>query len=173
MKLSITTAKTLKPKPDETQLGFGTKFTDHMFNMDYSVRKGLAQPAHRALCADPMDPATMVLHYGQGVFEGLKAYRTADGRIQLFRPHDNLRRLNRSNDILCIPRFDESLRPRGVEGAAQGRKGLGAAGSRRPRCTSGRPFMPPTPSSGCGPPTPTASSSSSAPSGLLPRGSIP
>jgi branched-chain amino acid aminotransferase len=51
----------------------------------------------------------MVLHYGQGVFEGLKAYRTASGRIQLFRPQDNFRRMNRSNDILCIPRFDENL----------------------------------------------------------------
>jgi branched-chain amino acid aminotransferase len=109
MKLSITTAKTLKPKPDETQLGFGTKFTDHMFNMDYSVEKGWHNPRIEPYAAIPMDPATMVLHYGQGVFEGLKAYRTAAGRIQLFRPFDNFKRLNRSNDILCIPRFDEAL----------------------------------------------------------------
>jgi branched-chain amino acid aminotransferase len=109
MKLSITTAKTLKPKPDETKLGFGTKFTDHMFNMDYSVEKGWHNPRIEPYAAIPMDPATMVLHYGQGVFEGLKAYRTAQGGIQLFRPLDNFKRLNRSNDILCIPRFDAAF----------------------------------------------------------------
>ena len=109
MKLSITKAKQLKPKPDETSLGFGTKFTDHMFNMDYAPDKGWHDPRIEPYAPISMDPATMVLHYGQGVFEGLKAYRTAAGRIQLFRPLDNFRRLNRSNDILCIPRFDANL----------------------------------------------------------------
>ena len=108
MKLSITRAKQLKPKPDETNLGFGTKFTDHMFNMDYAPDQGWHDPRIEPYAPISMDPATMVLHYGQGVFEGLKAYRTAAGRIQLFRPLDNFRRLNRSNDILCIPRFDEN-----------------------------------------------------------------
>ena len=55
-----------------------------------------------------MDPSTMVLHYGQGVFEGLKAYRTADGHIQMFRPQENLKRLNKSCRMLCIPEFDEA-----------------------------------------------------------------
>jgi branched-chain amino acid aminotransferase len=109
MKLSITPAKALKPKPDETQLGFGTKFTDHMFNMDYAPGKGWHNPRIEPYGPFAMDPATMVLHYGQGVFEGLKAYRTASSRIQLFRPQENFRRLNRSNDILCIPRVDENL----------------------------------------------------------------
>ena len=109
MKLSVTLAKTPKPKPDETKLGFGTKFTDHMFNMDYAPDKGWHDPRIEPYAPIAMDPATMVLHYGQGVFEGLKAYRTASGNIQLFRPQDNLRRLNRSNDILCIPRIDESF----------------------------------------------------------------
>jgi len=109
MKIATTLAKELKPKPDETQLGFGTKFTDHMFNMDYAPDKGWHNPRIEPYGPISMDPATMVLHYGQGVFEGLKAYRTDGGRIQLFRPQDNFRRLNRSNDILCIPRFDEQL----------------------------------------------------------------
>lgn len=109
MKLSISKAKQLKPKPDETQLGFGTKFTDHMYNMDYAPDQGWHHPRIEPYAPIAMDPATMVLHYGQGVFEGLKAYRTASGRIQLFRPSDNFRRLNHSNDILCIPRFDETL----------------------------------------------------------------
>ena len=109
MELSIVRAKQLKPKPDETHLGFGTKFTDHMFNMDYAPDKGWHHPRIEPYGPITMDPATMVLHYGQGVFEGLKAYRTSAGRIQLFRPLDNLRRLNRSNDILCIPRIDETF----------------------------------------------------------------
>jgi branched-chain amino acid aminotransferase len=56
-----------------------------------------------------MDPATMFLHYGQGVFEGLKAYRTETGQIQLFRPQENIKRLNRSCRRLCIPEVDENL----------------------------------------------------------------
>jgi branched-chain amino acid aminotransferase len=56
-----------------------------------------------------MDPSTMVLHYGQGVFEGLKAYRTADGSTQLFRPQENFKRLNNSCRLLCIPEFDEEF----------------------------------------------------------------
>jgi branched-chain amino acid aminotransferase len=109
MKITTTLARQPKPKPDETKLGFGTKFTDHMYNMDYSPEKGWHNPRIEPYGPISMDPATMVLHYGQGVFEGLKAYRTAAGRIQLFRPLDNFRRLNRSNEILCIPRFDENL----------------------------------------------------------------
>jgi branched-chain amino acid aminotransferase len=109
MQVAITQAKTLKPKPDETKLGFGTLFTDHMFSMDYAAGKGWHSPRIEPYAPIPMDPATMVLHYGQGVFEGMKAYRTAAGRIQLFRPLDNFKRLNRSNDILCIPRIDEAF----------------------------------------------------------------
>ena len=107
MQISTTLARQLQTKPDETRLSFGTKFTDHMFNMDYAADKGWHTPRIEPYGPITMDPATMVLHYGQGVFEGLKAYRTAAGRIQLFRPQENFRRLNRSNDILCIPRFDE------------------------------------------------------------------
>ncbi len=109
MKISTTLARQLQTKPDETRLSFGTKFTDHMFNMDYAAGKGWHTPRIEPYGPIAMDPATMVLHYGQGVFEGLKAYRTAAGRIQLFRPQENFRRLNRSNDILCIPRFDEQF----------------------------------------------------------------
>lgn len=102
-----------KPKPDENRLGFGQIFTDHMFNMDYDPKQGWHNPRIEAYQPLVMDPATMVLHYGQGVFEGLKAYRTADGHIQLFRPQENLRRMNRSSRRLCIPETDES----GVLGA--------------------------------------------------------
>ena len=108
MQLTVTKSQTLKPKPDQTHLGFGTIFTDHMFNMDYSVEKGWHNPRIEPYAPISMDPSTMVLHYGQGVFEGLKAYCTDSGSIQLFRPADNFKRMNRSSKQLCIPAFDES-----------------------------------------------------------------
>lgn len=109
MQLAITKTDKLKQKPDDSELTFGTVFTDHMFNMDYSPEKGWHHPRIEPYAPLPMDPATMVLHYGQTVFEGLKAYRTASGSIQLFRPKDNLKRLNRSSKALCIPQFDEAV----------------------------------------------------------------
>jgi len=109
MQISITKSDQLKPKPDESKLGFGTIFTDHMFNMDYSVEKGWHNPRIEPYGPLSMDPSTMVLHYGQGVFEGLKAYRTKKGNIQLFRPRENFKRLNYSNRKLCIPEIDEAF----------------------------------------------------------------
>jgi branched-chain amino acid aminotransferase len=109
MTIPITKAEQLKAKPDETQLGFGTIFTDHMFNMDYSVELGWHHPRIEPYAPLVMDPSTMVLHYGQGVFEGLKAYRNQTGGIQLFRPQENFRRLNTSCHKLCIPEIDEAF----------------------------------------------------------------
>jgi branched-chain amino acid aminotransferase len=109
MQISITKADQRKPKPDENKLGFGTIFTDHMFNMDYSVEKGWHNPRIEPYGPISMDPSTMVLHYGQGVFEGLKAYRNKQGKIQLFRPQENFKRINHSNRKLCIPEIDEAF----------------------------------------------------------------
>ena len=109
MELSITRSKNLKSKPDDANLGFGTIFTDHMFNMDYSLDDGWQAPRIEPYGSIEMDPATMFLHYGQGVFEGLKAYRTDSGQIQLFRPQENLKRLNRSCRRICIPEIDEDF----------------------------------------------------------------
>ena len=109
MQLTTTQAETLKAKPDQSNLGFGTLFTDHMFSMDYSVETGWHNPRIEPYAAIPMDPSTMVLHYGQAVFEGLKAYRTDSGGIQLFRPADNFKRMNRSSKLLCIPEHDEAF----------------------------------------------------------------
>jgi branched-chain amino acid aminotransferase len=109
MQISITKTDQLKPKPDEKKLGFGTIFTDHMFNLDYSVEKGWHHPRVEPYGPISMDPSTMVLHYGQGVFEGLKAYRNKKGGIQLFRPRENFKRLNHSNRKLCIPEIDEAF----------------------------------------------------------------
>ena len=109
MQLTITKSDTLKPKPDNSSLGFGTIFTDHMFNMDYNPDNGWHNPRIEPYTAIEMDPATMVLHYGQAVFEGLKAYKTDSGAVQFFRPKDNFKRLNRSCRMLCIPAFDEDF----------------------------------------------------------------
>ena len=109
MKLTITKADRLKTKPDDSKLSFGTIFTDYMFNMDYNPQDGWHNPRIEPYASIDMDPATMVLHYGQGVFEGLKAYRTETGAVQLFRPRDNFKRLNNSSRRLCIPEIDENL----------------------------------------------------------------
>jgi branched-chain amino acid aminotransferase len=78
-----------------------------MLSMDYDLDKGWHNPRIEPYGPIVMDPATMVLHYGQGVFEGLKAYRTASGAVQLFRPRENIKRMNRSARRLCIPEVDE------------------------------------------------------------------
>ncbi len=109
MQVTITKAEQLKAKPDENKLGFGTIFTDHMFNMDYSVEKGWHNPRIEPYAPLVMAPSTMVLHYGQGVFEGMKAYRNQQGGVQLFRPRENFKRLNASNRKLCIPEIDEAF----------------------------------------------------------------
>ncbi len=109
MQVTIKKAEQLKAKPDENKLGFGTIFTDHMFNMDYSVEKGWHNPRIEPYAPLVMEPSTMVLHYGQGVFEGMKAYRNQQGGVQLFRPQENFRRLNTSNRKLCIPEIDETF----------------------------------------------------------------
>lgn len=100
---------TPKQKPDPDSLVFGQTFTDHMFIMDYHEGQGWHDGRivpYAPLC---LDPASVVFHYGQEMFEGLKAYKTADGKIQLFRPEMNARRTNQTNDRLCMPRIDEEL----------------------------------------------------------------
>jgi branched-chain amino acid aminotransferase len=109
MELTVTEAEKLKEKPDQSKLGFGTIFSDHMFSMDYTPDKGWH--AFRIAPYAPMalEPSTMFLHYAQGAFEGLKAYRTDSGNIQLFRPQENFKRLNRSCRRMCIPEIDEDF----------------------------------------------------------------
>lgn len=109
MEITVKHAEELKPKPDQTKLGFGTIFTDYMFNMDYSPERSWCSPRIEPYGPINMDPATMFLHYAQGVFEGLKAYRTDSGDLQLFRPQENMKRLNRSCRRLCIPELDETF----------------------------------------------------------------
>ena len=108
--IKIELAKTLKEKPqNENELGFGSIFTDHMFIMNYDVGEGWHDARIVPYGPLSLDPAAMILHYGQEVFEGLKAYRTRDNRILLFRPQENFKRLNNSNQLLCIPKMDEEF----------------------------------------------------------------
>ncbi len=109
MQISVTKAEKLKTHPKDSELSFGTIFTDHMFNMDYNPEKGWHNPRIEPYQPIIMPPSTMVLHYGQAIFEGLKAYKTDTDKIQLFRPKDNLKRLNRSAHALCIPEIDENF----------------------------------------------------------------
>ena len=104
MEIKIERAKTLKPKPAaDAVLGFGKYYTDHMFVMDWDKDQGWHDARIVPFGPIPMDPASMVLHYAQETFEGLKAYRTKDNRILLFRPEMNARRFANSNRRLCMP----------------------------------------------------------------------
>ncbi|MHB1151655.1 MAG: branched-chain amino acid aminotransferase [Eubacteriales bacterium] len=95
-----------KEKPDWNKLGFGNYFTDHMFIMNYSEGKGWYDPRIVPFADLSLSPAAMVFHYAQEMFEGLKAYKKPDGKIQLFRPDKNIERMNNTNDRLCIPRIN-------------------------------------------------------------------
>lgn len=110
----ITKAEALKPKPDSKTLVFGKTFTDHMFLMNYDEGQGWHSGRIVPYGPLPMDPSSMVFHYAQEVFEGLKAYRTPDGGVQLFRPMENVRRLNQSCERLCIPQLPEQLALDGI-----------------------------------------------------------
>src|SRR5699024_901354 len=108
--LNIKIEKTTCPKPkptDETKLGFGKISTDHMFVMEYTEGQGWHDPRIVPYQPFSLDPATVVFHYAQEIFEGMKAYRTAEGKIQLFRPDCNAKRMNDSADRLCIPNIPE------------------------------------------------------------------
>ncbi|MFZ5569596.1 MAG: branched-chain amino acid aminotransferase [Thermodesulfobacteriota bacterium] len=109
MQIRLTKSRQLNPHPEDSQLTFGTVFTDHMFNMDYDLKNGWHNPRIEPYAPIQADPSTMVFHYGQAIFEGLKAFHAVDGDINLFRPRDNFSRFNRSAKALCIPEFDESL----------------------------------------------------------------
>lgn len=106
MKITLTTQK--KVKPDFGKLGFGKYFTDHMLVMTYTDGKW-NEPEIVPYKDFNMDPCTNVLHYGQGIFEGLKAYKTPEGKITMFRPYENFKRMNRSAQRLCMPQLDVDL----------------------------------------------------------------
>ena len=105
MDIRIEKIATPKQKPDESALGFGQYFTDHMFIMDYTRKKGWHDARIVPFGNLSLHPACTVFHYGAEIFEGMKAYRTADGSIQFFRPEENFKRLNVSAERLIIPQI--------------------------------------------------------------------
>ena len=109
MEITITKSTNLKQKPPVKGLPFGKVFTDHMFLMDYDAGEGWHDPRIVPYGPISLDLGAVVFHYGQEIFEGMKAYRTAEGKVQMFRPNENIRRMNESADRLCIPRVDEAL----------------------------------------------------------------
>ena len=106
--IKITAALSKKEKPADNVLGFGRHFTDHMFIMDYDVEKGWHDARIVPFGPIAIHPASTVLHYGAEIFEGLKAYRRlSDGKVQMFRPLENIRRMNVSAERLCLPTIPE------------------------------------------------------------------
>jgi branched-chain amino acid aminotransferase len=103
VKIEKIAASELKAKPDQNKLGFGVNFTDYMLVMSYREGDGWQEPVIKKYGNFSLDPAAMSLHYGQAIFEGLKAYRGKDDQIHLFRPEDNLRRMNDSASRMCMP----------------------------------------------------------------------
>lgn len=108
IKITLTDHPKAKPT-DESKLGFGRSFTDHMFLMDYTVGQGWHDARIVPYGPLSLDPSCSVFHYGQEVFEGMKAYKGVNGDIRLFRPEENFKRLNSSNERLCIPQVDEAF----------------------------------------------------------------
>ena len=110
MEVKVNLATQLKEKPaDESKLGFGEIFTDHMLLIDYDTNRGWHNARIEAYGYLRLDPAAACLHYGQEIFEGLKAYYGKDGGIYLFRAVDNFKRLNYSATRVCMPGLDVEL----------------------------------------------------------------
>lgn len=106
----IQTVKERKQKPDFDKLGFGKYFTDHMLVWEYDENLGGWQEQKIVPYGSfTLDPACCSLHYGQGIFEGLKAYKDLQGNVTMFRPRDNFERMNRSAERLCMATFDVDL----------------------------------------------------------------
>ena len=109
MEIKIIEKETPGVMPPENELGFGRYFSDHMFVMDYEEGHGWHNARIIPFGYISLHPASTVLHYGAEIFEGLKAYRTESGSVRLFRPMENIRRLNRSAERMCLPTIEESL----------------------------------------------------------------
>lgn len=107
MDIKIIENKNKSIKPDADSLGFGEIFTDHMFMMEYTKGEGWKNARIVPFGNISLHPASTVLHYGSEIFEGLKAYRREDGKVQLFRPIENIRRMNNSAERLCLPQIPE------------------------------------------------------------------
>lgn len=109
MKISVVRTPHPKPLPGTSALGFGRHLGDHMFMMNYDRERGWSNPRVEPYHAMGIEPANLTLHYGQTIFEGLKAFHWEDGSVVLFRPEDHIERFRRSAKRLCMPDFDPDL----------------------------------------------------------------
>ncbi|WP_144509698.1 branched-chain amino acid aminotransferase [Bacillus sp. FJAT-22090] len=109
LKIQITQNEIKNEKTPSEELVFGTKFTDHMFRADYTA--GLGWHDHRIVPYQPitLDPSATIFHYGQTVFEGMKAYLSEEGIVRLFRPEENMKRMNNSSERISMPKIDEDF----------------------------------------------------------------
>ena len=107
--IDIRRTTTPRPRPNESELGFGKYVTDHMVVMEYVAPQGWGEPKVVPYGPLSLDPATAVLHYAQAIFDGLKAFRGVDGKIRLFRPQKHVERMNSSARRLCIPPLDADM----------------------------------------------------------------
>ena len=108
--------KTIQSKIENTDfdnLSFGKCFSDHMFSISYKNNKW-QNPEILPYGPLSLNPGTHVFHYGQAIFEGMKAYKNEQGETLLFRPHENIKRLNRSADRMCMPRIDDVIFMQGL-----------------------------------------------------------
>ena len=154
MEIKITKTVNPKQKPtDESQLGFGKIFSDHMIIMEYEEGKGWFNPQIKAFDDISLSPAAMVLHYGQEIFEGMKAYRckSSDGqdKLCLFRPTENFKRMNVSARRSVIPEVDVDVALEALcelikldrDWVPQNKSGAGAALYIRPFIIAVDPFL--------------------------------
>ncbi len=107
MKIRIEKTRNPQTMPPENELGFGKVFTDHMLMVDWTEDKGWYDARIVPFGRIDLHPASTVLHYGAEIFEGLKVYRRADGGIQMFRPQENVKRMNNSAERMSLPQMDE------------------------------------------------------------------
>lgn len=106
MEVKVTKTTAPKAKPDPATVPFGVAFTDHMFVMDYTAGQGWHDARIVPFENISLNPGCVVFHYGAEIFEGLKAYRTPAGKVQLFRPEENVKRMNNSAERMCLPQLD-------------------------------------------------------------------
>lgn len=135
-----------KPRPPAGQRGWGRFFSDHMFLAEWNGGQGWSGAHIVPYGPLSLDPAAAVLHYGQAVFEGLKAYRGTDGVVRIFRLHDHVMRLARSADRLCMPPPDRHLAAEGIRTLVRTDSGWvpdepGSALYLRPAIVATEPFL--------------------------------
>ena len=109
MDIKIVKTQNQKVKPEASVLGFGKYFSDHMAMITWTQEKGWHNARIVPFENLSIHPASTVLHYGAEIFEGLKAYRRKDGEVQMFRPMENVKRLNKSAERLCLPTIPEDV----------------------------------------------------------------